>query len=67
MENIEKIIEEINKKINSVDNIKDLNDLKVEYMGKKGVITELQSGIKEASDKKEYGMKVNMLRTTFSS
>ena len=44
----------------------ELNNLKVEYMGKKGIITELQSGIKDATDKKEYGMQVNTVRTTFN-
>ena len=43
-----------------------LNNLKVEYLGKKGIITELQAGIKDAEDKKEYGMNVNQVRTCFN-
>ena len=66
MDNIENLCKEIESKINNVSNIKDLNNLKVEYLGKKGIITELQSGIKDAVDKKEYGMKVNILRSTFN-
>ena len=65
-EKVEILCTEIKEKISSVSNIKELNDLKVEYMGKKGIITELQSGIKEATDKKEYGMQVNIVRTTFN-
>ncbi len=66
MDNIENLCKEIESKINNVSNIKDLNNLKVEYLGKKGIITELQSGIKDAVDKKEYGMKINILRSTFN-
>ena len=65
-EKVENLCKEINEKISKVSNIQELNDIKVEYMGKKGIITELQSGIKEAKDKKEYGMQVNLLRTTFN-
>ena len=53
-----------------VDNIgmKELNDLKVKYLGKKGLITELNSEIKNVpnEEKKEFGMKVNELRNTFN-
>ena len=63
---VEKICEEIKEKINNILGIKELNNLKVEYMGKKGIITELQSGIKDAIDKKEYGIQVNKVRATFN-
>lgn len=63
---IEKICNEIESKLSKVESIKELNELKVEYMGKKGIITELQSGIKDATDKKEYGMQVNKVRNTFN-
>ena len=45
-----------------------LNELKVLYMGKKGIITELNTGIKDVpnEEKKEYGMEVNRLRTFFN-
>ena len=66
IENIDNLCNEIKDKITNVSSIKELNDLKVEYMGKKGIITELQSGIKDAADKKEYGMQVNKVRTTFN-
>ena len=65
-EKVETLCKEINEKVNSIQSIKELNDLKQEYMGKKGIITELQSGIKEATDKKEYGMQVNTVRNTFN-
>ncbi len=65
-EKVEILCKEIKEKVNSIQSIKELNDLKQEYMGKKGIITELQSGIKEATDKKEYGMQVNTVRNTFN-
>ena len=65
-EKVEILCKEIEEKISNVLNLKELNDLKVEYMGKKGIITELQSGIKDATDKKEYGMQVNTVRNTFN-
>ena len=65
-ERVEILCKEIEEKISSTTYLKDLNDLKVEYIGKKGIITELQSGIKEATDKKEYGMQVNLVRTCFN-
>ena len=62
---IKKLIEEDKK---SVKDLNSLNDLKVKYLGKKGLITELNSGIKDVpnEEKKEYGMKVNELRTLFN-
>ena len=65
-EKVEILCKEIEEKISNISNLKELNDLKVEYMGKKGIITELQSRIKEAEDKKEYGIEVNLVRTTFN-
>ena len=48
--------------------LKGLNDLKVKYLGKKGLITELNSEIRNVSneEKKEFGMKVNELRNLFN-
>ena len=41
-----------------------LNDLKIKYLGKKGLITELNSEIKNIpnEEKKDFGMQVNALR-----
>ena len=62
---IKNLIEEDKKTVNDLNS---LNDLKVKYLGKKGLITELNSGIKDVpnEEKKEYGMKVNELRTLFN-
>lgn len=60
---MENIKEEIVKDLEKVNNLNELNDVKVKYLGKSGVITELQSKIREAEDKKAYGMYVNEIKT----
>ena len=47
---------------------KSLEDLRIKYLGKKGLITELNSEIKNIpnEEKKEFGMKVNELRSRFN-
>lgn len=65
MENIKK---QMNESFSNIDNLSDLESLRVSYIGKKGIITNLYSKMKELSneDKKTYGMKVNELRDTFN-
>ena len=67
--NVQEICNQIKEKIYSVKTIQELNNIKVEYLGKNGIITELQSKIKEIpnEEKKEYGMKVNEVRTYFNN
>ena len=65
-------IEEINKEILKIDDINDirnLNDLKVRMVGKKGLITSLYSKMKELSDDDKYafGKEINDLKVVFSS
>ena len=65
---MDQIKKEIQAKLTSAKTLEELNNLKVEYLGKKGIITELNSKIKEIpnEEKKAYGMKVNELRTLFN-
>ena len=64
MENIKK---DIDKDIASVSDMRELNDLKVKYLGKKGIITELNSKIRDLpnEEKREYGKNVNEVRNYF--
>ena len=66
--NIENIKKEIEKDLESVKELKELNELHVKYLSKKGIITELNSKIKDVPNdkKKEFGMEVNSLRTYFN-
>ena len=66
--NIEDIKKEIEKEIDAVKDLKSLNELHIKYLSKKGIITELNSKIKDVPNdkKKEFGMDVNSLRTYFN-
>ena len=65
---IEEVKLNLTEDLKNVKGIKELNDLKVEYLGKKGKITELNQMIKDIpnEEKKEFGQKVNELRTMFN-
>lgn len=67
-EKIEQLKKEIAQKIANVKTMQELNDIKALYMGKKGIITELNNGIKDVApeEKKEYGMLVNSVRALFN-
>ena len=51
-----------------VTDIESLNDLRIKYLGKKGIISELNQEIRNIpnEEKKEFGMKVNELRELFN-
>lgn len=70
MENkkVSEIKELLSKDLVDVDDLKVLDDLRVKYLGKKGLITELNSEIKNVpnEEKKEFGMMVNELKNTFN-
>ena len=66
-ENIDNLIKEINESLNNVTTMEELNSKKVEYMGKKGVITELSSYMKNIPNekKKEAGILLSEVRNAF--
>ena len=70
MENkrVNEVKEMLQKDLVETDDLKVLDDLRVKYLGKKGLITELNSEIKNVpnEEKKEFGMLVNELRNTFN-
>ena len=65
-------VNEIKKEIeNDIDNSKtneELNNIRIKYVSKKGIITELQSKIRDIpnEEKKDYGKKVNEVRDYFT-
>ena len=66
MENIKK---QMKNSFSNINNLSSLEELRISYIGKKGIITNLYSKMKELSneDKKTYGMKVNELKNTFNN
>lgn len=61
--------EELQKKFTEELTLNKLNDLKVEYLGKSGKITELSKMMKDIpnEEKKDFGMLLNELRTEFNN
>ncbi len=64
-EKIEKLREEMNQKLENVETLQELNDIKIMYLGKKGPIVELMNYMKELSvdEKKVFGKLINDLKT----
>ena len=64
-EKVNIINEELISDLENVKSLKDLADLKVKYFGKKGLVTELTSNMKDLSveEKKELGKLANEVRT----
>lgn len=64
-EKISMIRKELETDIKNVSSLKEVADLKVKYLGKKGLVTELTSNMKDLSieEKKELGKASNEIRT----
>ncbi len=64
-EKVDVILNEVKEKTSNITDIKSLNDLKNEYTGKKGPISELASNMRDLSseEKKEIGMLLHSLKT----
>ena len=61
---MEKILDDLKNDLKNIKSIHDLNDIKVKYLGKKGLVTSLYYKIKELTneEKKSYGASLNNLR-----
>ena len=68
MNDLEKILEELRNKIVNVSNMNELNELRVEYLGKKGSISMLSSKIAELpiEEKKTFGAELNKVKMSAS-
>ena len=66
MKDLEKILEKLQSKIVNVSSMNELNDLRVEYLGKKGSISMLSSKIAElpVEEKKTFGAELNKVKMT---
>ncbi len=63
-EKVETIKKELENSLKKVNDMKSLNDVRVEYLGKKGKVTELSTHMKDLDNnqKKEFGKILNNLR-----
>ncbi len=58
-----KIVEkELKKELEKVKNVKQLNELRILYLGKKGKVTVLKEEVKDAKDKKSAGLLFNQFK-----
>ncbi len=68
-EKVENLKLEVAEKLKSTTSLKEVNEIKVEYLGKKGPVNELTSHMKELSveEKKEFGKLLNDLKTELTT
>ncbi len=64
-EKIRTIKEELNSDIENIESLKEVQELKVKYLGKKGLVTEFSSKMKELlpEERKNFGQVINEART----
>ena len=69
MEELNNVLKEFKTEIENVSNIKELDDIRVAYIGKKGKVTELMGKIREIPNeqKREYGQTINKIKTEIES
>ena len=69
MDNLDKIIADFNLQISQVKNHENLEEIRIHFLGKKGLVTEAFANLKnlEAEEKKSFGARVNQVRTTITT
>ena len=65
-EKIRSLRQQLDTELQKIENLVDLEKIRVAYLGKKGSVTDLLKGMKELSneERKEFGKKVNELKGT---
>ena len=68
-EKVSELMNEVKSIFDSINSKKELENIKVDYMGKNGKITQINSLIKEVpnEEKREFGMKVNEVKNYFNT
>jgi len=64
MTNLEKLLADFNSQISAVQNKQQLEEVRINFLGKKGLVTELFSQLKDvpAEEKKSFGALINQVR-----
>lgn len=68
MKKINDVLEEFNHELKNVNTTETLEELRLKYLSKKGQVSELMKNMKELDNeqKKEFGQKINTLKTTIN-
>ena len=64
---LNKILEDSQKKVNSAVNSAELESIRVELLGRNGLVNQLFTDIKKSSNPREYGQQLNQLKTALES
>ncbi len=69
MNNLETLLSDFNSEISAITNKQELEEVRIKYLGKKGLVTELFSQLKSLpnDEKKAFGAKINEVRTKVSN
>jgi phenylalanyl-tRNA synthetase alpha chain len=64
MTNLETLLADFNSQISAISNATQLEEIRINFLGKKGLVTELFLQLKnlEAEEKKSFGAKINQVR-----
>lgn len=64
MTNLETLLADFNSQISAISNAAELEEIRINFLGKKGLVTELFSQLKNlnADEKKSFGAKINLVR-----
>lgn len=64
MTNLETLLADFNSQISAIENAVQLEEIRINFLGKKGFVTELFSQLKnlDAEEKKSFGAKINQVR-----
>ncbi len=64
MTNLETLLADFNSQISAIENAAGLEEIRINFLGKKGFVTELFSRLKnlDAEEKKSFGAKINQVR-----
>ena len=64
MTNLETLLADFNSQISAIENAAQLEEIRINFLGKKGLVTELFSQLKnlDAEEKKSFGAKINQVR-----
>ena len=64
LETVENIRRQFNERVSKADTIEEIENIRVDFLGKKGILTNALKGLKDigANDKRAFGIELNKLK-----